>query len=121
MKHSLLLTAALLTVVTAAVFGMYAAADASESPNAEESVAGFDYSLTEAVPAESTAHESDEKLLLKVFDGKLALFVGDGRYPSEIYDLLVRTLPEEDQTKLETGIEISSDEELKRLLEDFLS
>ena len=119
MKHSLSLTAAALVFVCCAVFGLYAAA--GQTPSSQEEAAE---SLSAAAPSpdrSSAPGEAAEERFLRIFDGRLALFTGSGRYPSEVYDLLVRTLPPEDQSRLETGIPISSDEELKRLLEDFMS
>jgi len=118
MKHSFLITAAALLVTAAIVSGLSAAFGGTETPNNENE------SLSAAAAAVKSGCESspgEDKMFLKTYDGKLALFLGDGRYPAKVYDLLVRSLPVEDQLLLKSGIEVSSDGELKRLLEDFLS
>ncbi len=122
MKHSLSLTAALLTVVALTVFGLYSVTGQGSENDLGEDETVLDENESEFMSVQNPSVGSQsEKMLLKVFDGKLALFIGDGRYPSEIYDLLIRSLPAEDQSRLKTGIEVSSSDELKRLLEDFMS
>ena len=65
--------------------------------------------------------EEPKSMVLGVFDGKLALFIGESPYPNRIFDFLIRTLPQEDQNRLFEGIKISSEEELELLLEDYMS
>lgn len=67
------------------------------------------------------SESSKIQMRLGAFEGKLALFEGESQYPNEIYDLLLRSLPEADRLRLEKGITVYSEEELKRLLEDFTS
>ena len=111
MKHSLSLTAAALFLTGCAVFAlMFGLGEAAAE-------AGF----SEGAGAAAPAGKSENKMFLREFDGKLALFVGEGRYPKKVYDLFVRSLPLEDRTRLSAGIEVSSEEELKSLLEDFTS
>lgn len=118
MKHSLSLTAAALFLTGCAVFAlMFGLGEAESSALDGEAAAEAGFSEGTAAPA----GESENKMFLREFDGKLALFVGEGRYPKKVYDLFVRSLPLEDRTRLSAGIEVSSEEELKSLLEDFTS
>lgn len=118
MKHSLSLTAAALFLTGCAVFAlMFGLGEAESSALDGEAAAEAGFSEGTASPA----GESENKMFLREFDGKLALFVGEGRYPKKVYDLFVRSLPLEDRTRLSAGIEVSSEEELKSLLEDFTS
>lgn len=65
--------------------------------------------------------QEPEKIVLGVFEGKLALFAGKSPYPNIVYDFFVRNLPPEDQKRLSEGISVSSQSELDSLLEDFMS
>ena len=69
----------------------------------------------------SVPEEEPEKIVLGVFEGKLALFAGESPYPNMVYDFFVRNLPPEDQERLDEGIKVSSESELETLLEDFMS
>ncbi|MBR2040980.1 MAG: BofC C-terminal domain-containing protein [Oscillospiraceae bacterium] len=110
MEHTFGITFAALFFVFLSVFGLFAAKDY--------------FSPEEESPAAETAfieEPEEEKLLLGIFEGKLALFAGESPYPNRIYDFLTRTLPAEDQKRLANGIIIESEEELESLLEDFMS
>lgn len=120
MNHSLSLTAAALFLTGCAVFALMMGLGKAESPALDgeaAAAAGF----SESAGAGAPENESANKMFLREFDGKLALFVGEGRYPKKVYDLFVRSLPLEDRSRLAAGIEVSSEEELKSLLEDFTS
>ena len=65
--------------------------------------------------------QEPEKVVLGVFEGKLALFAGKSPYPNIVYDFFIRNLPPEDQNRLYEGITVSSESELESLLEDFMS
>ncbi len=112
MEHTFAAAAAMLLVVALAVFGFFL-------------LSGFYENKEEAFAAEQSAEvfeePESEKMVLGVFEGKLALFIGESPYPNRIYDFLTRTLPPEDRKSLEEGIEIKSEEELEVLLEDYMS
>ena len=112
MEHTFSITAALLWATALAVIGLFA-------------VTGFFENKERVLAAENPASEESapqqQKMSLGVFEGKLALFIGESPYPNIVYDFLTRTLPEEDQNRLGEGIEVSSEEELQSLLEDFMS
>ncbi len=112
MEHTFSAAAMLLALTAAAVIGLFA-------------LTGYFGNSEETLAAESSfpeqSEESARKMSLGIFDGKLALYIGESPYPNTVYDFMARTLPEEDQKRLSEGIEISSEEELQSLLEDFMS
>mgnify|MGYP002531029800 FL=1 len=58
---------------------------------------------------------------LGVFDGKLAVFEGDSRFPMKLYDVAIAALPQDEQARLSAGIPVSDAGALERLLEDYTS
>ena len=109
MEHSFAATAAALLITGAAVIGLFAF---SKQPEREADIPKEEISVSEA---------EEQKTVLGIFEGKLALFVGESPYPNIVYDFFVRNLPEEDQNRLSEGIFVSSESELEKLLEDFMS
>ena len=107
MEHTFGATVLLLAVCAALSFGAAALAKPAEEPTPAAEV----YSVP----------EEEKSMTLGVFEGKLALFIGQSPYPNAVYDFLIRTLPPEDRTRLEAGIELSGEEELYALLEDYMS
>ena len=111
MEHTFAAAFAALLATGAIVTGFFALEnhfDQKENPVPEE---------TEV----SVSEEEPEKVVLGVFEGKLALFAGKSPYPNLVYDFFVRNLPKEDQERLSEGIPVSSQSELDSLLEDFMS
>lgn len=109
MERSFAAAAVALLITGAAVFGLFAI---FEKPEREEEIPEKAVSVSETEP---------QKTVLGVFEGKLALFIGESPYPNIVYDFFVRNLPPEDQSRLSEGIEISSESELETLLEDYMS
>ena len=58
---------------------------------------------------------------LGAFDGRLAVFEGDSRFPMKLYDVAIVSLPAEEQQRLAAGIPVSDKGALERLLEDYTS
>lgn len=54
-----------------------------------------------------------------VWEGRVAVFEGDAAYPKQVYDMPVTALPQELQTRVQTGVPAYSDAELSLLLEDY--
>ncbi|MCL2096464.1 MAG: hypothetical protein FWH10_06105 [Oscillospiraceae bacterium] len=54
-------------------------------------------------------------------NGRLAVLGPDGESVYEIFDVYISTLPEYDRELLQTGIKITTAEELRSLLEDYTS
>lgn len=59
--------------------------------------------------------------ILGSYRGYLALYDRGKTEPRMVYPCAITTLPEQDQQALESGIRVTTQEELSRLLEDFLS
>ena len=60
-------------------------------------------------------------LILGSYKGYLALFEEGNSEPKQIFPNQVRSLPQEDQLRLEEGILVRSQYQLQQLLEDYLS
>ena len=60
-------------------------------------------------------------LLLGVYDGRIALWKDGEVRPWKVFPYPVVSLPEEARQQLKKGIPIESEEDLNRLLENFLS
>ena len=73
------------------------------------------------VPPVSTSASTTAQRVLRSWEGKLALFTGDGTTPDEVYDVYIQSLPPEEQDRLNQGIVIHTDEELASWLEDYTS
>ena len=111
MEHTLAITVSALLLVFALVFSAFAL-NGSFSSGKEEAA-----KLQSDIPVGKTEIE----MKLGAYQGHLALFIGDGRYPNEVYETLLRSLPEEDRKRISEGIPVSSEAELSRLLEDLTS
>lgn len=112
MEHSFAATVAALLLTGTVVFGFFTLENHFKPKETE-------------IPAEAESSFSEEteneKAVLGVFEGKLALFKGKSPYPNIVYDFFIRNLPKEDQSRLSEGIAVSSQSELEALLEDFMS
>lgn len=58
---------------------------------------------------------------LKGYNGQLALFTNHGNKPCKIFDIFISSLPQEDKTRLETGITVYTEEEIQKLIEEYTS
>lgn len=70
----------------------------------------------------STDTESDRKALyiLKTYNDKIGIFYEDETEPfSVLSGVMLKSLSEYDRNLLNTGIKVYSDEELRRLIEDY--
>ena len=112
MEHSFAAAISALLITGTMVAGFYALEDLFDREERE-------------IPAKteiSVSEEAEEeKVVLGIFEGKLALFAGKSPYPNVVYDFYVRNLPKEDRDRLSEGISVSSQSELDSLLEDFMS
>ena len=59
--------------------------------------------------------------LLGNYNGYIALWKEGSQKPLQVYPYSIRALPPADQARLETGIPVTSQEQLQMLLEDYLS
>ncbi|MCI9272361.1 MAG: hypothetical protein HFE39_00175 [Clostridiales bacterium] len=64
---------------------------------------------------------SGELYTIKEYQGNIAVYMEGVDRPFRITDVDVRTLPQLDQERLESGIQVSGADELNRLLEDYCS
>ncbi len=112
MEHSFAGALAALLLTGTIVSGFYALENFSDPEETE---------LSAETEISASEKSEPEKVLLGVFEGKLALFAGESPYPNIVYDFYVRNLPEEDQNRLFEGISVFSQSELESLLEDFMS
>ena len=58
---------------------------------------------------------------LGLYRGNLAIFSGDDQKPAQVFPYSQELFPETDREALRKGIPFSSQEELSRLMEDYLS
>lgn len=75
---------------------------------------------TSVTPTQSATLNQEVKYILKSIDGKLVVLDYQGNILEQT-DTIVSILPENDRKKLESGISVSSDDELRKLLEDLCS
>lgn len=78
-----------------------------------------DKSETEVINAETVV--SDERYILKEYNGKIASFYYNDENPIDIFDVSVNSFGEYDKQSLYKGIIAHSEEELNRLIEDYTS
>lgn len=60
------------------------------------------------------------KYVVRAYEGKIAVFLGDSAVPAIVYEIEVAMFPPEDVALLMAGITVSGDNELRALLEDYL-
>jgi len=66
-------------------------------------------------------YQSEGKFVLKDYNGRLALFEFGGAEPIEVYDVYTSSLPGEESARMASGILARDEEELLRILEDYIS
>ncbi len=59
--------------------------------------------------------------LLGIHDGRIALWQGEDPEPIQVFPYRASMLPEADQNALQKGIRFESIEQMRSLLEDYLS
>lgn len=59
--------------------------------------------------------------IVREYNGKLAVFKNSDKYPTTIYDVFVFTFPEADKELLKKGIKVTSEHDLRKLIEDYTS
>lgn len=81
---------------------------------------------SDTLPVESSStapasSQPEEQYTIKEYQGNIAVFMEGVDRPFRITDVDVHTLPKMDQEQLSKGIQVTSTEELNRLLEDYCS
>ena len=69
----------------------------------------------------TTTTKCETKYTLKEFNGMLAVFENNSSKPREVYNISIKSFPEEDVIKLQKGITVNNEDELNKLLEDYTS
>lgn len=65
--------------------------------------------------------QSVTKYVVREYGNKIAVFMYGEVTPFKVHDVYVSTLPEADQIALKKGINVSTIEELRKLIEDYTS
>ncbi len=73
----------------------------------------------EPLPAAATVTEPRAKYAARIIDGRVAIYRADARYPMEVTDIEVSSLPRADQEALAEGIDLIDEEAIAHLLEDY--
>lgn len=76
---------------------------------------------TEAEVINAETMITEERYVLKEYNGKIASFRYDDENPIDIFDVSVNSFGEYDKQALYNGIIAYSEEELNRLIEDYTS
>lgn len=75
--------------------------------------------IPEPLPASAPAEEPRAKYAARVVDGRVAIYRADARYPMEVTDIEIASLPRADREALEKGIDLADEEAIAHLLEDY--
>lgn len=67
---------------------------------------------------ENIEPEKENYFTVKSYEGKIGIFEADGRL-YDIIDVYVKTLPEADKREIQKGFIIESEEELRKIREDY--
>ena len=94
--------------------------DPSEVESSTTSAASSTSVMTTA-PTQPSVTKTVLLCILGEWEGKLAVFSPGGVSPEEVYDVYITSLPEQEQARLEKGIEIYDFDILYGLLEDYTS
>lgn len=71
------------------------------------------------VSSSATTQTTAYARILRVWEGRVALFSSEGTEPLSVYEIVVAALPAEEQQRLQEGIVLKSEEELAELLENY--
>lgn len=114
MRKAVLISLLSIFVVSlAAIAATYIMPNEISAPYADQNMIYDDMSSSEDT--------SSYPYLLRVYDGKLAVFTTDLVHPDMVLDIYVQLLPEYDQKELEKGIRVENYEKLTALIEDYIS
>ncbi len=59
--------------------------------------------------------------LIGNYQGYIALWTGSSEKPTKVFPYSVASLPPADQARVNAGIHVDSEEELRQMVEDYLS
>lgn len=81
----------------------------------------FYYYQQQPTPNESSGYSAPYRYVLKEYEEKIGVYRQGEETPFRTIDVYVSTLPSVDQTELQNGIYIQSEEKLRSLIEDYES
>jgi hypothetical protein len=73
------------------------------------------------LPGSTPTPVDQPRYVIGSWEGQVAVFEGQAAYPMQVFDVYVSTLPEEERTKVQTGIPVADETQLYQLLEDYTS
>lgn len=73
----------------------------------------------EPVPVSAPAAEPAAKYAARTLDGRVAIYRSGARFPMEVTDIEVDSLPLADREALAAGIDLADEEAIAHLLEDY--
>lgn len=94
-------------------------AELSQLPQVNSAVSSPFY--TASLSQSSSQETRQVRYLMKNYGGRLAVFEAQQQSPLLVFDVYVNTLPEYDQQLLQEGISVEGEQQLTRIIEDYIS
>ena len=94
-------------------------AELSQLPQVDSTVSSPFY--TASLSQSSSQETRQVRYLMKNYGGRLAVFEAQQQSPLLVFDVYVNTLPEYDQQLLQEGISVEGEQQLTRIIEDYIS
>lgn len=94
-------------------------AELSQLPQVDSAVSSPFY--TASLSQSSSQETRQVRYLMKNYGGRLAVFEAQQQSPLLVFDVYVNTLPEYDQQLLQEGISVEGEQQLTRIIEDYIS
>lgn len=87
------------------------------------SISVFFYAVgqSEEVAGAQNSEPVTWQYIIREYNGNIAVYENGTDVPFELYEVPVETLPEKDVKSLQDGIQVRTEQELRRLLEDLTS
>jgi hypothetical protein len=93
----------------------------SSSPDDSQAEAAGDSAVKSFAQNDSDAQAAGQKYIVKIYGGKIAIFVSGSNVPEEISDVDVSTLPQSETDRLASGIGAASRDDALRIVENLES
>ena len=94
-------------------------AELSQLPQVNSAVSSPFY--TASLSQSSSQETRQVRYLMKNYGGRPAVFEAQQQSPLLVFDVYVNTLPEYDQQLLQEGISVEGEQQLTRIIEDYIS
>lgn len=114
------MTALAVTVAASAAVG-YRAAERQQSQPAAQAQQPVLAQEQSSQGEEPSSPASQGRYRVGAYQGRLAVFSGDGQLPEMVFDVYLHHLPDVDRQRLSEGIWVEDYESLVRLVEDYVS